>query len=213
MSATSSDSKAQPTTLLLDIGGVLVGVDHRRTVETLAHLSQRDNNAVVEAINDSGLNRSFELGRISATTFYEAVSERLTLTCSREEFDAAWNAMVVGLDHTPALLEELSEEFETYILSNTNPIHVAHLDQLFHGWRSFTAGMHFSYEINALKPDQAFFHGAISRFDLNPSRCLFFDDTFENVASARTAGIPAVTTPPGGLTRALIQLSIPTPRQ
>ena len=49
----------------------------------------------------------------------------------------------------------------------------------------------YSYDIGAMKPDQAFFDEATARIGANASELLFIDDTEENVEGARRAGLAA----------------------
>ncbi|WP_051226707.1 HAD family hydrolase [Butyrivibrio sp. MC2013] len=49
-----------------------------------------------------------------------------------------------------------------------------------------------SYKEKLIKPDPAIYELLIKRYDLDPSRCVFIDDTLPNVEAARKLGIEAI---------------------
>ena len=53
-------------------------------------------------------------------------------------------------------------------------------------------GMVVSYEVRCLKPDPAIFRALIDKYDLDPKKCVFFDDLIRNVEAARSLGMEAV---------------------
>ena len=89
---------------------------------------------------------------------------------------------------------KLREEYNVYLLSNTNPI-------IQEGWArtsEFTpAGrpigayfdkMYTSYEVGVTKPDPKIFEYMIRDSGLNPSETLFVDDGKSNIEIARQLG-------------------------
>lgn len=46
-----------------------------------------------------------------------------------------------------------------------------------------------SYQIHISKPDRRIYEYLLSKYDLKPEECLFFDDRMENVEGARKAGM------------------------
>ncbi len=56
-------------------------------------------------------------------------------------------------------------------------------------------GMMVSYMVHANKPDPQIYEALLSKYGLNASECIFFDDKEENTQGARNCGIDAVTVP------------------
>lgn len=52
-------------------------------------------------------------------------------------------------------------------------------------------GFVISADLHRCKPDREIYEHLLQRFDLAPQECLFLDDSMENVAGARAAGLQA----------------------
>jgi putative hydrolase of the HAD superfamily len=123
-----------------------------------------------------------------------------------EEFDHAWNAMLLDIpEERVRLIEQLKKKYRVYLLSNTNQIHYdaysgiltgygyPKLDDLFHGaW--------FSFRMGKIKPDPAIYSEVIEKEGILASETLFIDDLALNVEGAQTAGIAGLCITPGTLT-------------
>lgn len=53
-------------------------------------------------------------------------------------------------------------------------------------------GMVVSYQVHLIKPDPRIYQCLLTRYELKPEECLFFDDRKENVEGALAVGIEAV---------------------
>ena len=95
-----------------------------------------------------------------------------------------------------ALGRALSQHFNIFFLSNTDPLHIPVLYDHFPDLLFFH-GEALSYQLGALKPEAAFYERALEKFSLNPGECLFIDDLAENVTAARQLGLRSIrhTTP------------------
>ena len=49
-----------------------------------------------------------------------------------------------------------------------------------------------SCDYRVIKPDPAFYRILLEKYDLDPARCVFLDDTEENLKTARTLGIRTI---------------------
>ena len=76
------------------------------------------------------------------------------------------------------------------IASNTNPLHLDHIEQRFPIVKQF-ARRALSYQLGVVKPHRAFFERALEVAGRSASECFFVDDREENVRGARAAGIDA----------------------
>jgi HAD superfamily hydrolase (TIGR01509 family) len=190
------------TSLLLDLGNVLVGVDPARALASLSRLAGLELADTATAFGlVADINDAFDRGEIDADGFRAQVCARLGVEAAAAELDTAWSAMLVELPQTKGLVAELAEHHALYMLSNTDPIHFAAVRARCAGWLDRFTGLHLSYETGLAKPDPAFFEAAIERFDLDRASCLFLDDRQQNVAAAEETGIPSKQVTGTGLDR------------
>ena len=92
-----------------------------------------------------------------------------------------------------ALTDELYEKgYGLYLLTNAGPRHREY-------WPRFAAAEHFpeervyrSADVHLLKPDPAFYEGALGKFGLDRAECVFIDDSAANAESARRVGLDAI---------------------
>lgn len=56
----------------------------------------------------------------------------------------------------------------------------------------YTDGGLVSYEVKLIKPDKAIFMELFKRFDLDPSKCVFIDDSIKNVIGASKCGLQTI---------------------
>jgi HAD superfamily hydrolase (TIGR01509 family) len=192
--------------LLLDLGGVLVGVDPRLTYRALQRHASAAPAALAAAaeLADRLKLRAFDLGKMTAAEFRVALCAAIAIELDQASFDRCWSAMITPLPEPRSLLAELAADHDLYLLSNTDPIHFAASDDLAPGWLSSLGGLHLSYEVGLAKPDPTYFAAALEAFGLDPARCLLLDDRLENLEGARAVGISGHLVAPGGLTRSLL---------
>ncbi len=132
--------------------------------------------------------RSFEVGACSSESFAVALLREWQIALTPNEFIEAFSSWPKGLYPGAAeLLSRLRGRYTLACLSNSNPIH----------WERF-AGFHGLFEIRLsshllgqVKPDPACFERALQECGVKPFQAAFFDDSFANVAAARTLGIRA----------------------
>lgn len=192
--------------LLLDLGGVLVGVEPNRTWDAFADHgpTAAPSLAAAAQLADRLKERAFDLGRMSADEFRAALCAALALELDRDEFERCWAAMITRLPRAEDALADLAAAYDLYLLSNTDPIHFAAARRLTAGWLDRLTGLHLSYAVGLAKPAGAYFGAAIDAFGLAPERCLLLDDRQANLDGARGLGIDGRLVGPGGLTRAAL---------
>ena len=92
-----------------------------------------------------------------------------------------------------ALTDELYEKgYGLYLLTNAGPRQREY-------WPRFRASEHFpeervyrSADVHLLKPDPAFFEGALEKFGLERAECVFIDDSAANAEGAQRVGLDAI---------------------
>lgn len=179
--------------VLFDLGNVLVRLRFERALARLAALSGRCSPLELRQLVSSPLKQDFDRGLLDEHTFLTRLAEAIGAPgVDRRALVAAWVDIFDRWPEAEALLEEVvAGGHRAYLLSNTDAIHYPHIRAavpplgLLHG-------AYLSYEAQLLKPDAAYFRGALARFGLDPGQCVFVDDLAENVAAAEAQGIAGV---------------------
>lgn len=178
--------------VIFDIGRVLVRVDVANAVSRLAPgavLSPKDAWASLE--KDPRW-PDWQEGRMSARDWHLHVNKRLGTALSFEQFTAAWNA---ALDPHPiqdnTLLEKLSKRYRLALLSNTDPIHVAHMEASYDFFRFFPARI-YSCGVGASKPNPLIYREALRACKVSAEEALYIDDVAAYVEAARRLGMKGV---------------------
>ncbi len=130
--------------------------------------------------------------------FLKVHNRRLTVIALGKRFsdaqiDAAWNAMLVGMPPAcKTLLRQAQQKYRLFALSNTNNIHLRHLNTFCRtevGIEAYFDKAYFSQRLGVRKPDAAAFNIVLQANALVPARTLFIDDNASNIAAAQKLGI------------------------
>jgi FMN phosphatase YigB (HAD superfamily) len=175
--------------ILFDIGQVIVPVYPRRAAEVLARNARLAADEILAAVRSHPLLAEFQLGRISPERWYEELSQLLGLKISFPEFIAAWNLVLGEQTLLPEeIFERLAAKRRLVLLSNTDAIHVARMEQVFRFPRSFSARL-YSCAVGLAKPDPAIYARAIEAAGAAPGEILYIDDVPEFAEAGRRAGL------------------------
>ncbi len=195
--------------LIFDLGGVLVTRAPERMIQEFAAASRRPVEEVAQLITDPAM-QAFELGRMTSADFFEYVRGRLGLPWDFQQFTAAWNGMLNEDRTATALLAPLRRRYRLGVLSNTNPLHAAHIRS---AWPAFGHIQHWtmSYEVGLMKPDARIYRHAIERAGVRANEAVYIDDVAEFAEAGRQAGLTAIHLAPGrSLERELRAIGIET---
>lgn len=183
--------------IIFDLGGVVVNIDYMKTQQTFEALGLTGFGKVYSQAAQTGVFDLYEKGLMSTEVFRGRLRQLApNFKVSNQELDNAWNAMILDTPtHRLAVLKELKVRFRTFLLSNTNELHI----QCFHSQLKTTFGqedlndyfekVYYSYEIQLRKPDREIFEYVLRQNGLDAKRTLFIDDTSRHVESAKILGI------------------------
>ncbi len=187
--------------LLLDLGGVLYGVDYLRTTQALGLRPEQ----LPELLNDPSL-KAYECGRISTEVFLQQWQKRFP-NYTEAQLIKAWNAMLLGpLPGVSEVLSRLAERFSMALLSNTNALHLDEVEPAIAPWRPYFVEVFFSNRIGRRKPDPDTYRYVVDCLGWAAGRTLFVDDSPANIAGARAAGLRAWLMEPPNQPAALLAL-------
>jgi glucose-1-phosphatase len=141
----------------------------------------------------------FEIGNISPEEFRNNIRKLSANPLTDTMIDGAWNAMLGLLpEERWKLLESISQSYRTFLLSNTNAIHLdyyfSYLQGIYgtYGYTHLFEKAYFSHEIHLRKPNADIFEFVLLDSGIKPQETLFIDDFIENIETARILGFQTV---------------------
>jgi epoxide hydrolase-like predicted phosphatase len=190
------DSKTQIKNIIFDWGGVITDLDFNASIKAFKRYGL---DSFIEQYNikfQKDFYTKLELGIISPEEFRTQLRKLIPNQITDSELDNAWAALLCELPQERwDLLHKVKKNYRTYLLSNTNKIHVERYFQRLYerygvyGYDHLFEKTYFSYELKMRKPDIRIFELVLKDNDLKPEETLLIDDFNENIESARKLGI------------------------
>lgn len=176
--------------VIFDIGRVLVRVDIARAQKGLAKGSALTPEELWSAIEKDTRWKDWQEGRMSARDWHLNLCKRFRLSLKFEEFKDVWNSAIDPEPiHPEAMFEKLSKYYKLGLLSNTDPIHVAHLERTYGFFRYFPKPVRtYSCGVGASKPEAVIFRHALQSCRVRAEEALYVDDIAAYVDAARALG-------------------------
>ncbi len=186
-----ADSTRQYRALIFDLGRVLVYFDFARAYRALGELCPYSEAEIAGGLLGKGLAQDLETGRLDPRDFHLQASKRLKLEIEYERFCEIWTSIFTHPLLPESLLEDLAKRYRLILLSNTNPIHFEMIRRTYPHIRHFDK-LALSYEVGALKPEEAIYRAAIDLAGCRPEECFYTDDIPEFIEGGRRMGLDAV---------------------
>ena len=181
--------------IIFDLGGVVLNLNPQKTIDAFVLAAGLPSEKVAEAGNNK-LFKNFEKGLIDTHSFRSELNRLLGTQLQDEEIDMAWNAMLLDLPlDRLLLLSGLRPRYKTFVLSNTNEIHINAFDDIVQkvtggeSIQKYFDNVYYSHQVGMRKPDTEIFEMVLKRNSLHPSKTLFIDDTLEHIESANRLGL------------------------
>lgn len=183
--------------LIFDLGGVIIDLSIDHTIQAFAALSGIEKKKVSELYGSPGF-EVYEKGMMDDTEFRDYVREVFSVNAQASEIDACWLAMLRGLPlRKLQLLERLKLQYNVFLLSNTNNIHLEYINNVMlpgvvPGSYSLDAYFHkayYSHIMKKRKPNADIFLQVLEENNLQGSETLFLDDNLGNLEGANGVGI------------------------
>jgi putative hydrolase of the HAD superfamily len=141
----------------------------------------------------------FEIGKISPVQFRDRIRGLCANNLSDDSIDTAWNAMLGALPKERwQILQNAAENYRTFLLSNTNAIHLSYYyGQIKKAYGTYGYGhlfekTYFSFELGLRKPNADIFKYVIKDAGIIPDETMFIDDFIENIDTARLIGFQTI---------------------
>lgn len=180
--------------VIFDIGRVLVRLDPARSLEGLSRGLALSPDEIWSAIQEDPRWHDWQEGRLSPHDWHLHLAKRLGSSLSFDEFRDAWNRTLdPQAIHSDDLFITLAKTKRLALLSNTDPIHVAHLESTFSFFQYFPPSARiYSCAVRASKPSPLIFQTALKAVKANARETVFIDDILEYVEAARSLGLQGI---------------------
>ena len=180
--------------IIFDIGRVLIRVDVGRAMKELGSGLPLSPAELWSAIEKDPRWPDWQEGRISARDWHLQLTRRLGVTLTFDQFTGAWNQV---LDPTPIhdslLFASLSKKNRLALLSNTDPIHVAHMESAYDFFRYFPQPARIYSNVHgASKPNPVLYAAALKACKTKADDAVYIDDIPAYVEAARSLGMSGI---------------------
>ena len=182
--------------ILFDLGGVLIDIDYNKTAQAFIDLGIKNFNELYTQFTATDLFENFETGKATAADFYTTLQQYTHPPLTNMQIDAAWNAMLMDIrKESLEFLHEVKEQYNIYLLSNTNTIHLSAFNNILKAqtgldsMNDFFIKSYYSHRIHLRKPYPATYQFVLQDAGLTASETLFIDDSKHNIEGAKETGI------------------------
>ncbi|MCW3086257.1 MAG: family hydrolase [Bacteroidetes bacterium] len=182
--------------IIFDFGGVIINIDYNLTTKAFRDLGLDNFDELFSKLRQSDLFDRYEKGLISSSDFRAELKSNFHLNVDDAVFDKAWNAMLQDLPQERlTLLNRLKSTHRTFLLSNTNEIHInticEHMktEMNIPDLSVYFEKVYLFYKVKMRKPDVEIFELVLRENNLDPAETLFIDDSPQHLEGAKKLGI------------------------
>jgi len=162
--------------IIFDIGRVLIRVDVSRATTGLTEDVTLSPEEIWSSLVKDPHWIDWQEGRISPRDWHLHLTRRLGGKLSFEQFVETWNS---ALDPIPLqdgdFLKKLARNHRLALLSNTDPLHVAHMEKAFAFFEHFPARI-YSCRVGTSKPSPLIYKEALQACKVRAQDAVYIDD-------------------------------------
>ncbi len=184
--------------IIFDLGGVLVDLDFSNCVKHFKEDIGYDKiTEILDSSHQKGFYSNLEEGLLSPDEFRTLILSESRPGSTPEQVDRCMWSLLMGMDsYKVQYLNDLSEKYDLYILSNNNPVSMQRCHEVFTlsglDYKKVFKREFISSQMKLLKPSQAIYKETIRQIGLPADQLLFIDDSLANVQAAASVGIPSL---------------------
>jgi len=185
--------------IIFDLGKVLTEINFENTTKAFSTLGNFNASKFISYQNQSAIFDDVETGKLSAEQFRAEIRKLFKIFDTDIEIDRAWNAMIGKTTiETLELVHSLRPKYKTFILSNTNQIHIdcvakqLQKDYGINSLNDYFDKVYFSHKIGSRKPEKEAYLYVLNQNKLIPEETIFIDDKQENLDGAKVVGIQTI---------------------
>jgi putative hydrolase of the HAD superfamily len=186
--------------IIFDLGGVIIDIDFACSIASFKQLAPESMHSHIhQQTYKAPVFIAYEKGQLSDDEFRQTLQNQFKITGSKFELDQAWNSILGSIPvERIKTLQQLQATHRTFLLSNTNAIHVEGVEAILYAQHQITTLAHlfekvyYSHLIKMRKPDPDPYRLILEENQLKPEETLFLDDNADNVTAAQRIGIHAL---------------------
>lgn len=182
--------------IIFDLGKVLLNLDFNASIVAFQKLGLSKDVLDNQHAYSDPVFYELEVGKVSPEEFCSRVRKVLkNQDATDNQIEDAWYAMILDIPaNRVKVVQELAKNYNVYLFSNTNKIHIDRLHKAFkaeHGidFPSLFVKDYYSHEIHERKPDLSSYQKVIELSGVNPEETVFIDDLEKNILGAQKAGL------------------------
>ena len=200
--------------IIFDFGGVLFEIDYDLPAQAFDDLGFTGFRDLYTQAAQNPMFDLLETGKVANDEFLDFLHQHVP-HATREQVTHAWNVILLRiLPQEVEFVHALRKSgTRTFLLSNTNAIHVAEFEQMIADsmdvrvFREAFEKIYYSNAIGLKKPHPETFLEVCAWNGLKPSETLFIDDSKQHVEGALRAGLHAYHLQPGERVSELLRSS------
>jgi putative hydrolase of the HAD superfamily len=178
--------------IIFDIGRVLIRVDVARATRGLAEGLPLSSEEIWSALEKDPLWKDWQEGRISPRDWHLHLAKRLGSKLSFEQFVEVWNsALDPAPIHDDGFLAKLGRRYRLAVLSNTDPLHVAHMERTYEFLGRVPVHI-YSCRVAASKPNPLIFKEALTACKVRAQEAVYVDDVPAYAHAAEQLGMRSI---------------------
>ena len=182
--------------IIFDLGGVILEIDTQRSIDAFRRLGFGNFEEIFTRFKQNELFDKLEKGQIKPNIFRNEIRKYISKNVTDHEIDTAWNAMLLGFpSERIGLLKKLKKYYRTFLLSNTNEIHLESYFSILkenfglENLSTLFEKEYYSHQIGMKKPGIEIFKFVLTTSNLIAKETLFIDDTPQNIEVAKKTGM------------------------
>lgn len=182
--------------IIFDLGKVLLNLDFNASIVAFQKLGLKTDVLDSKQVYSDPVFYELEVGKVTPEEFCNRVRKVIQNPDSTDlQIEDAWYSMILDIPASRVkVVQELSKNYNVYLFSNTNKIHIERLHRAFkteHGidFPSLFVKDFYSHEIHERKPDLSSYQKVIELAGINPEESIFIDDLEKNIIGAQQSGL------------------------
>jgi putative hydrolase of the HAD superfamily len=178
--------------IIFDVGRVLIRMNVSAATSGLSVGIALSPEEIWSALQKDPLWLDWQEGRVSPRDWHLHLAKRLGGKLSFEQFVQVWNR---ALDPQPiqddAFLQRLSKRYRLAVLSNTDPLHVVHMESTYTFLSYFPVRI-YSCRVGASKPNPLIYKEALRACKVRSEEAIYIDDIEAYAEAAERLGMRGI---------------------
>jgi len=182
--------------IIFDFGRVILELHEQKTIQGLSKILNLEFKDFYTIVAGNADLEEYEIGKISSHDFIQSLVDIAPKGTKPEDIIEAWNAMLGEFPKAHVeLLKKLKTQYRTFLLSNTNELHVIAFEAemkkqgIKESMTDLFEKVWYSNEIQMRKPYPETYIAVMKEANIKPEETLFLDDRQENLDGAKKAGL------------------------